>query len=1257
LLHLLLYCTSIKPFFFRRRFRSLARSLSLRSQFSPRRSPTGTPIDMVSAAGCDDEETQVLDPDSTAPGEVPVLYGETEALDGSDSSDGEGVGGIVERGKTQLVNEYEDTAVVDSGDEETDRTEVLSGDDEDFLDDGATRCRDREDDAGDAFGPEVLETGGNSRLADEKKVDMVDSEASTDDGVGGDDDDDGDAGSTVRSFTAVRTAAMRSSGLAAARYFSSRKLGHVSRSFNNIEHSEKENSAVDGQIGLEVTGVNKWTKSRMELTPFSIKVGKLDLDHEIASFQRSTQNYYKEGIKSKCSNMRVKRLFNELLPSEKNGSIRKDDSIFSKVDTPYLLSADDVVAGLSYVNSQEPSIVSQANALETVDKFLLINDVGLSQETKDVETDILKSSLVSGTKRVQLFSEKTNCRSPVGKPQIFDWNDSLEDDGGGEFFSKRKDSFFEQTCGAWKTQSQHPTRHAKSAITRDVVGKSGAVGTNRKIFDEGTALVHSDSRLMIPSPVRSKRIRISKTNIRKNLFEATKAQSDLESVEHQLGVSVEHQLGVTEIERGLDGIYDVGPDTQMAAEAMEALVHGFLVNAEKEDTGHLDAENLTLNSNSARIPTMNTASSKNVSQQNSAPVNDPEVIVTRSKKRMMLSTKSSSENRNIPGVSSTSSRMKNSLVDIIAKRQAKRGKGKLDRLVNTRSLVSGHDYSKSTLNEKTQPMVDRHFDEQQKQHNDILVDRHLAHRVRYSKTVKMLKQNEDLPDCQKVPNKLTDAHVSRAVEAVHNIVSDTSESVEAEKGCANVGLNLTTEVKRHPATHTKLLNCAPPGEEFQTLSLTKDSSRHPKRRRTGQVNSGNMNGDLNKASHVSGIGASETIEQSFKQQGKEKIFTRSISDILDKVKRKKRSVFTYRSLEAARELPSTSVVRMICGMKTRSSLKPSSDKDTEESVRTILLQSVIPTDSDILSVDLQNHSLDAEKAEEHMPSSEYVENAEENDKSYGSSEAKGLPNNLACTTPSKEMNAVSPVFTAQYPPRSCNKVLSTSLVARELHRLDATKASTPMLKDMRRRKYMAGVCVLFSHHLVENTIKQQKKILARLGLPTASSISDATHFVTDRFVRTQNMLEAIAVGKLVVTPMWLESCGQAGCFLDEKNYILRDLKKEREIGFSMPVSLSRACHCPLLQGKKVFITPNVKPNGDLVSSLVKASCGQTIKRIGRSEMKQDKVPDDLLVISCEEDYNICIPLLEKGAGIFSSELLLNGIVIQKLEYERSVLLK
>lgn len=61
------------------------------------------------------------------------------------------------------------------------------------------------------------------------------------------------------------------------------------------------------------------------------------------------------------------------------------------------------------------------------------------------------------------------------------------------------------------------------------------------------------------------------------------------------------------------------------------------------------------------------------------------------------------------------------------------------------------------------------------------------------------------------------------------------------------------------------------------------------------------------------------------------------------------------------------------------------------------------------------------------------------------------------------------------------------------------------------------------------------------------------------------MLEAIALGKPVVTHLWLESCGQASCFIDEKNYILRDTKKEKEIGFSMPLSLARANQHPLLE--------------------------------------------------------------------------------------------
>ncbi|XP_074571242.1 uncharacterized protein LOC141827812 [Curcuma longa] len=245
----------------------------------------------------------------------------------------------------------------------------------------------------------------------------------------------------------------------------------------------------------------------------------------------------------------------------------------------------------------------------------------------------------------------------------------------------------------------------------------------------------------------------------------------------------------------------------------------------------------------------------------------------------------------------------------------------------------------------------------------------------------------------------------------------------------------------------------------------------------------------------------------------------------------------------------------------------------------------------------------------------------------------------------------------QNPLTLCDKGMPMSLDSKELKSVVIVAPPTPVPKDFRRRKDMSSTCVLLSRHLDKGTIKQQKKILARFGLPLASSISDATHFVTDKFVRTQNMLEALAMGKAIVTPLWLESCGQASCFMDERNYILRDYKKEKEIGFNMSISLSRARQCPLLQGKMVFVTPNVEPSRELVTSLARASCGQVVETIGTLAMVRSGVLDSLLVISCEKDYSICFPLLQKGFDVYCSELLLNGLVLQKLEYERHQLFK
>ncbi|KAK9065584.1 hypothetical protein SSX86_014985 [Deinandra increscens subsp. villosa] len=258
-----------------------------------------------------------------------------------------------------------------------------------------------------------------------------------------------------------------------------------------------------------------------------------------------------------------------------------------------------------------------------------------------------------------------------------------------------------------------------------------------------------------------------------------------------------------------------------------------------------------------------------------------------------------------------------------------------------------------------------------------------------------------------------------------------------------------------------------------------------------------------------------------------------------------------------------------------------------------------------------------------------------------------------CTTPVSRGTPIkdaSPICMGdEYIKRSSRR---PSLI-QELNDLFSTDSliRTPS-KDTRQRRDVSLIRVLFSRHLDGDIIKQQKKILSRLGASESSLMSNATHFIADSFARTRNMLEAIALGKPIVTHLWLESCGQACCYIDEKNFILRDAKKEKEFGFSIPSSLARASRNPLLKGQRVLITPNTKPGKEILSSLVKAVHGVAVERVGRSSLNDDKVPEGLLILSCEEDYTVCLPFLEKGAAIYSSELLLNGIVIQRLEYER-----
>ncbi|KAJ8434487.1 hypothetical protein Cgig2_021443 [Carnegiea gigantea] len=253
-------------------------------------------------------------------------------------------------------------------------------------------------------------------------------------------------------------------------------------------------------------------------------------------------------------------------------------------------------------------------------------------------------------------------------------------------------------------------------------------------------------------------------------------------------------------------------------------------------------------------------------------------------------------------------------------------------------------------------------------------------------------------------------------------------------------------------------------------------------------------------------------------------------------------------------------------------------------------------------------------------------------------------------------HALNPVMSPNYPPltdetnlinmidgcreQGGKKKATLSPLPRELVRLGLNESISEFTsKDFRKRKTMANIRVLLSQNLDKGILKQQKKILARLGVPVVSCPSAATHFIADKFARTRNMLEFIAHGKHVVTHMWLESCDQAGSFIDERNYILGDVKKEQEIGFKLSLSLDQARQHPLLKGYRVFVTPSVQPGQELLTSLVSPAHGQSLYvNIARS--------------SGHNSISIEVAALRGGVMAYNPELILNGIIIQKLEFER-----
>ena len=82
----------------------------------------------------------------------------------------------------------------------------------------------------------------------------------------------------------------------------------------------------------------------------------------------------------------------------------------------------------------------------------------------------------------------------------------------------------------------------------------------------------------------------------------------------------------------------------------------------------------------------------------------------------------------------------------------------------------------------------------------------------------------------------------------------------------------------------------------------------------------------------------------------------------------------------------------------------------------------------------------------------------------------------------------------------------------------------------------------------------------------------------------------------------------------------------------------------MLDSFKVYLTPHVKPEKEQMSDIIKCSGGEAL------DFEPALTPEEkVIVVSCEEDLELCRDALAAGVGVHSTELILGGVLRQELD--------
>lgn len=179
---------------------------------------------------------------------------------------------------------------------------------------------------------------------------------------------------------------------------------------------------------------------------------------------------------------------------------------------------------------------------------------------------------------------------------------------------------------------------------------------------------------------------------------------------------------------------------------------------------------------------------------------------------------------------------------------------------------------------------------------------------------------------------------------------------------------------------------------------------------------------------------------------------------------------------------------------------------------------------------------------------------------------------------------------------------------------------------------------------------KQESIVRQLGGSVVDLPESCSVLVTDKVRRTYKFLCIMGQGKPIVSPQWLVQSQRSGCFLDPWQFVIKDHESESKFKFQLKESLEAAARTNLLAGYSVYVTPSVKPPTSEMKGIIE-NCGGVFM----TQAATKSWPVKSFIISCLDDKACWSKLKKSGKPIVGPELLLLGILQQKLDLTSNVL--